>query len=186
MTYAQMKRLALQQLDEDPSDVDEYGDMLGAYINEGYQIALRRYVRPRALLMMHTNGEGVAVIEDDIEKIVEVKDEHGYEAWYTLSGDGRTLHTTAHDQTIRVLCIINKPDLVESADEPQMPSFAHSALVDYACYRFLSNGNMAKQTRAQFYYGQFMQRMSMVKPEGGGSVTSYKNLYAVTDARWTR
>lgn len=181
-----MKRLALQQLDEDPSDVDEYGDMLGAYLNEGYQIALRRYVKPRVLLMLHTDEDGVAIIEDDIEKIIDVKDEHDGFTWHTLSGSGDRLHTTAKDQTVRVLCVVNKPDMVAGSDEPQMPSFAHGALVDYACYRYLSNGNMGKQSRAQFYYQRFLELMSMVKPEGSGSVTGYKRLYTVTDPRYTR
>ena len=40
MTFAEIKQLALRQLDMDPADMDEAGDLLGVYVNEGYQTAL--------------------------------------------------------------------------------------------------------------------------------------------------
>ena len=47
MTFDQIRRMAALQLDEDPADMDEITELLTAYVNEGYQIALRDYVRPR-------------------------------------------------------------------------------------------------------------------------------------------
>lgn len=188
MTYAQIKRLALQQLDEDPSDVDEYSDMLGAYINEGYQTALRDYYRPKEIFILPTNENGDAIIEDlGIVRIVEVTEaEHRYSAWATQSGMGNVLHTAVRDGRVRMLAEVEKPDMVEPGDEPMLPSWTHGALVDYACFRFLGNGNTAKQSRAQFYLQRFLTVMQRIPPQGSGSVTAYRNLYAVTDPRWTR
>ena len=188
MTYARIKELALLQLDENPSDVDEYSDLLGVYINEGYQQALRDYYRPREIFILPTDENGVAVIEDlGIIRIAEATEhEHGYSAWATMDGTGTRLHTAVRDGQIRVLAVVEKPDLVAPGDEPVIPSWSHGALVDYACFRFLSNGNMAKQSRAQFYLQRYLTTMQRMMPQGSGSVTGYKNLYTVTDARWTR
>ena len=60
MTYAQIKQLALRQLDEDPHDMDEFGDLLGTYVNEGYQTALIDYYRPREVYTLKTDAEGNA------------------------------------------------------------------------------------------------------------------------------
>ena len=95
MTYAQIKQLALAQLDEDPADMAEFGEMLGLYVNEGYQIALLDHLRPRDTFIIRTNEDGEAVIEGlGIVKIVDVREhEHGDNAWATLSGLGDRLHT---------------------------------------------------------------------------------------------
>ena len=188
MTYAQIKQLALQQLDEDPADMAEFGEMLGMYVNEGYQTALLDHLRPKETYTLSTNEDGDANIEGlGIVRVTDVREaEHGYSAWATLSGMGDKLHTAVKDGKIKVLAIVAKKDMVLEGDVPQIPEWAHSALADYACFRFLSNGNMAKQSRAQFYYQRFATAMQRIMPQGSGSVTGYRNLYAVTDARWTR
>ena len=188
MTYAQIKQLALAQLDEDPADMAEYSDMLGIYVNEGYQMALLDHLRPRDTFVMTTNGDGEAYIEGlGIQKIVSVTEaEHGYSAWATLSEMGDKLHTAVKDGKIRVVALVTYPDLRGENEEPKLPAWAHGALADYACFRWLSNGNMAKQSRAQFYYSRYATAMQRIQPQGMGSVSGYKNLYAVTDARWMR
>ncbi|MEI3413646.1 MAG: hypothetical protein V8Q88_00480 [Christensenellales bacterium] len=76
--------------------------------------------------------------------------------------------------------------LEDGQDEPQLPEYAHAALADYICYRHLSSGNLAKQSRAQFYQTSFYQAMQRIRPEGMGSVTRFRNLYEVTDARYCK
>ena len=67
-----------------------------------------------------------------------------------------------------------------------LPAYAHAALSDYICYRHLSSGNLAKQSRAQFYQNSFYQEMNRIRPQGMGSVTRMRNLYEATDVRYRR
>lgn len=188
MTYAQIKQLALRQLDEDPHDMDEFGDLLGVYVNEGYQTAITDYARPREKFTLTTDENGDAYLDGlRIRQIVEVKEaEHGYSAWATLSALGDTLHTAVKSGKVAVVALVTRPDLTDDSDVPLLPDWAHGALADYACYRFLSNGNLAKQSRAQFYMQRFFMQMERIRPQGMGSVTGFKNLYAATDVRWAR
>lgn len=188
MTYAQIKQLALQQLDEDPADMAEHGEMLGVYINEGYQQALLDFLRPREVFTLTTDKDGEANIEGlGIERIVEVTEaEHGYSAWATLSSMGDKIHTAVRDGKVKLVALVTYPDLTSEDNEPRLPAWAHGALADYACFRWLSNGNLAKQSRAQFYFQRYMTAMQRIRPQAMGSVTGYKGLYTVTDARWVR
>ena len=81
---------------------------------------------------------------------------------------------------------VSYPDMKSGSDVPRIDETAHAALCDYACWRFLSNGNLAKQSRAQHYSQRFYAAMRMLRPQGMGSVTGYRGLYAVTDARYAR
>ena len=188
MTYAQIKQLALRQLDEDPHDMDEYSDLLGTYVNEGYQIAVDDHLRPRELFRVKTNADGDADISSlNLRYIVSVQDAvHRYQVWGTQDALGQTLHTGRKLAELDIVGIVSKPALEDENDEPQIPTWAHGALADYACWRFLSNGNPAKQAKGNVYYGRFAQQMQRIEPQAMRSVTGYKNLYAVTDARWTR
>ena len=76
--------------------------------------------------------------------------------------------------------------LENGLDEPLLPEYAQPALADYICYRHLSSGNLAKQSRAEFFRQSFYQQMRTINPQGAGSVTRMQNLYAVTDARYGR
>lgn len=188
MTYAQIKQLALKQMDEDPHDMDEHGDLLGAYINEGYQIAVDDYLRPKEMFRVRTDENGDADISGlGIRRITAVQDaEHRYSVWGTQDALGHTLHTARKLAALDIVAIVGYPEMTEDGETPRIPSWAHGALADYACWRYLSNGNLAKQSKANFYYGRFAQQMQRIDPQGMGSVTGYKNLYTVTDARWTR
>lgn len=188
MTYAQIKQHALKQLDEDPHDMHEFGDLLGVYVNEGYQTALIEHAKPRETYTLRTNKDGDADLSSlSILKIVQAQDhERHCDAFATLNAMGDTLHTAVQNGNVDVVALITYPDMVEDNEEPRLPERVHAALADYACYRFLSNGNMAKQSRAQFYLQQYMTAMSRIRPQGMGSVTGLRNLYTVTDARWTR
>ena len=62
-------------------------------------------------------------------------------------------------QTLRAVCEVAFYPLEDGQDEPQIPEYAHAALADYICYRHLSSGNLAKQSRAQFYQNSFYQAM---------------------------
>ena len=188
MTYAQIKQLALRQLDEDPHDMDEFGDLLGTYVNEGYQTALIDYYRPREVYTLKTDAEGNADLTGlKILHIAQVTDHpHGHSAWATQDSTGETLHTAVHNGEVKLTALVTYPDMTEDSEEPRIPTWAHAALADYACYRFLSNGNMAKQSRAQFYMQRYLTQMERIRPVAMGHVSGLRNLYAATDARWTR
>ena len=188
MTFAEIKQLALRQLDMDPADMDEADDLLSAYVNEGYRTALLDYARPRDVFILATDKDGNAGMDAlGIRSIIEVTDaESGMSAWATQDALGQTLHTAVRNGKVRVVALVVYPEMEEGDDTPRIPYWAHGALADYACFRFLSNGNMAKQSRAQFYYGRFMTQMERIRPQGMGSVTGLKNLYEATDIRRTR
>lgn len=188
MTYAQIKQLALRQLDEDPHDMDEFGYLLGVYVNEGYQTALMDYVRPREAFTLKTNEKGEAsLVGLNIRRITQVEEyPHGYSAWATLNSTGDTLYTAVKNGEIRLTAIVTLPDMQNDNDVPKIPEHAHTALADYACWRFLSNGNMAKQQRGQTYLNRFVQGMQQVYPMHSGSTRGYTGLYTVTDPRWVR
>ena len=99
-----------------------------------------------------------------IARVVEVRDEQGRSARFVMGGDGRTLHTGAAGQTVRVLCEIECPPMAKGLDEPMLPEYVHPALADYICYRHLSSGNLAKQSRAEFFRQSFYQQMRAMTP----------------------
>ena len=187
MTLVQIMRLALRQLDEDVADLAEYRDLFVAYANQGYQIALTQYVKPRETMALATDDQGDVSLDGlDILRVVAVRDEDGREVMCTMDADGMTMHTPRKDSTLYAVCEVRRRELEQDADEPQLPLEAHAALADYICYRHLSSGNLAKQSRAEFFRESFYQQMRTLIPQGAGSVTQLRNLYAVTDARYRR
>lgn len=187
MTLAQIYRLALRQLDEDPADIDEFKDLFAVYANQGYQIALRQYVKPKDTLTLRTDEDGIAQLDGlGIIRIISVKDENNCEVYAYMTEDGTAIRTSRRDQTLTAVCEVTRAPLEDDMDEPMLPLEAHAALADYICYKYLSTGNMAKQSRAQHYRTEFFTQMQQLRPQGSGGVTGYKNLYTVTDARWTR
>lgn len=184
MTLAEMMRLALRQLDEDPADISEFSDLFRQYANEGYSIAVRRYYKPKDTLTLRTDAEGEAYIgEQGIVQLVSLTDEYGRHIPYTLSPDGTSIKTDARDAHLTAVAEIEPDAMQDDGDTPILPEHTHMALVDYICYRYLMNGNAAKQGRASAYYGQFTRTMNEIRPQGSGSVTRFRNLYAVSDIR---
>lgn len=192
MTLAQIMTLALRQLDEDPEDISEYDDLFRVYANEGYRNAVAIYVRPRETRYARSDEHGLIMLEPDVRRVVELKErlESGRGAQNSLlvlSADGTALVTNLANRDFILLCEVTAPDMEIETDEPTMlPKEAHNALADYICYRHLSNGNMAKQRKAQHYYQAYYQAMQRIRPQGTGSVKGYRNLYAATDIRNVR
>lgn len=184
MTFDQIKRMAALQLDEDPADMAEIADLLSAYVNEGYQIALRDYVRPRERFTCQTDKMGHAPMgARRILRVVTLTDEDGRDVPFALSSDGQAMETARPDAQLSGVAEVAYPDMKAGSDVPRMDETAHMALCDYACWRYLCNGNLAKQSRAQHYQQRFYAAMRALRPQGMGSVTGYRGLYAVTDAR---
>lgn len=187
MRLAEIMRLALRQLDEDPADISEYDDLFRRYANEGYQIVMRDFYKPRVHLTLETDERGAASLEGlNVVRVIELRDRHGRDVWFDLSLDCKEVYTRVRSQEITGWAEEEIPLLTRDEDEPAFPEWAHSAMADYLCYRHLSNGNMAKQSRAQYYLNQFYQTARRLRPVGMGSVTRSKNLYAVTDVRYAR
>lgn len=184
MTLAQIMKLALCQLDEDPADIEDYKDRFMMYANDGYHILLSEYYKPVETMMVTTDDSGCASIEGmGILRVISAKDKDGREAAVRLTPDGAALETGRTDASLELTCEVEKPRLERLEDEPDLPGHAHSALVDYICFRYLSTGNLAKQSRAQAFQNSFYTAARRLKPQGRGSVTRMKNLYAVTDIR---
>lgn len=185
MRLAEIMQLALRQLDEDTADVSEYDDLFRRYANEGYQIVMRDFYKPRETVMIMTDDEGRACLDGtDIVRIISLEDGNRRPVWFSVSVDGRYVHTREKEKVLSAIAEKECGVLYDDADVPAFPEWAHSALADYICYRHLSAGNLAKQQRAQFFLQQFYQMARRIRPQGIGSVTRFKNLYTVTDARY--
>ena len=190
MTLSQIIAQALRQLGEDPQDVSEYEEAFKVYANMGYDIAVREYLKPRRGMCLDIDGNGRApVVGVIVNRVIRMTDEDGRDVAFDLAGDGRSLTVWRDDlkgKTLRALCEVSFPPMEDGEDVPQIPEFAHAALADYICYRHLSSGNLAKQSRAQFFQNCFYQEMNRIRPQGMGSVTRRRNLYEVTDVRYHR
>lgn len=187
MTLAQIMKLALRQLGEDEADIDEYAELFREYANMGYRIAVRDYLKPRETYTLYTDNDGRTSIEGmDVVRVIELRSAYGNRLQYELEPDGYTLRTPVTRADVTAVCEVMYPGLQGDMDTPRLPESAHMALVDYICYCHLSNGNMAKQSRAQFYQGRFYSAMREIPTQGGRTVTDYRNLYLASDARYTR
>lgn len=191
MTLAQIMKLALRQLDEDPADISEYDEMFRVYANHAYRIAVEDYVKPRDMRKVESDDKGYIRLDEDMRRIVELREirkdgEMGPPAQFYLTDMGRMAYVPAHDKQYACVCEIAYPDMENGNEAPRIPQELHPAIADYICYCHLLNGNLAKQSRAQQYLVKFRMAMDRVRPQGMGSVRHFENLYAVTDVRYTR
>lgn len=187
MTLAQIMRHALRQMDEDPADIDEYKDLFTVYANQGYMIALRQYVRPRETMTLRTDEEGYACLDGlDILRVIDVRDENGRSVPVRMDEDGMRMKCSLINADLTAVCEVRYAEMTRDDDEPRLPLEMHAALADYVCYRHLSSGNLAKQSRAQHFRNEFYAQMQMATPRPSGGVTGYKNLYEVTGFGYMR
>lgn len=187
MTLAGLMKLALRQLDELPEDISEYDELFRSYANMGYMIALRLFLKPREVFCVRTCEDGHADIRFlPIARVIEAKDEQGRNVWFDMAADGHAVITHVNKGTLHLLCEAEYPPLESETDEPRLPEYAHPAIADYICYRHLSSGSLAKQSRAQFFYQSFYQQMRALRPQGADSVTRMKNLYSATEAAYRK
>ena len=185
MTLANIMKLALRQLDEAAEDIAEYDELFRSYANMGYMIALRLFLKPRETFELTTDAQGRADISAlPVMRVVEMRNAQGRPVRFSLSADGRTIETKEKDAAVQALCEVEWPALEADTDEPRLPQYAHPALADYICYRHLSSGNLAKQSRAQHFRNEFYAQMQRLSPRPSGGVTGYRNFYTVTDSRW--
>lgn len=187
MTLAQIMKLALRQLDEDPEDISEYDELFRSYANVGYQIALRDYYKPRDVLTVKTDKDGAAEMPRRIICMYDLMEEKTRRRIpCELSPTGRKIFTAQPDAELVMVCEMEQAALENDTDEPNLPEHTHHALVDYICYRHLLSGNLAKQSRAQAFLQSFYQTMKQLRPQGSGTVKDIYNLYSASDIRNVR
>ena len=184
MTLAQIMRLALRQLDEDEEDISEYEDVFRVYANAGYRIAVNAFLKPRQERTLMTDETGTADFAGtDIMRVVGVR-RGGQGILFDHLPGGSAIGTACPNAELTAVCEITYPPMNELTDEPKLPEHVHAALADFICYRHLSSGSLAKQSRAQHFQQLFSLEMQRLRPDGFGSVTRFKGLYAVTDMRY--
>lgn len=185
MTLGQIMRFALLQLDEEPADIEEYADLFRMYANEAYTELLQRYMKPKETFTLHTDGNGCAWLEGyGIRHIVSARRKTDRATIpFEISDDGMMLKTGIRGGEVDLVCEVECPMLTQDSDEPKLPEYAHSALVEYICYRHLLNGNLAKQSQAQAHLNRYYQIAGTIRPQGFESVRTMRNLYAATDIR---
>ena len=190
MTLAQIYRLALRQLDEDPEDISEFKELFEAYVNEGYRIAVNDYWKPRFTFNFTTDDNGNIDIHGmHIRSLVSVKsDNYNIELHAAMSEDMNGIHVyggiAGANQPVTVIARVEMPPLKADTDVPKIPEEAHMALVDYICYRYKSSGNLAKQSQAQAYLSLFQTTLMRMPSMAEGSAIHQKNLYLSTSLGW--
>lgn len=189
MTLGQIMELALRQLDEDISDIAEFDALFRRYANEGYVTAQRRYYHPRDTIILNTDENGCALIDGmGIVRILELHNDAGFKVPYEVSPDGRKIRARLKYKELYALCEISYPVLSKPTDELLLPEEAHAVLADYICYRYLCNGNSAKQSRAQLYLMHYERAMREMSSQGAASVTQMRGLYEASSiharGRW--
>ena len=187
MTLAGIMKLAMKQLDEAVEDISEYDELFRSYANMGYMIALRLFLKPRETFRLESDGSGRADIRAlPIGRVVEVRDKQGKALAFDIEADGGAVLTGRANEAFFLLCEVEYPAMAADTDEPNMPEYAHPALADYICYRHLSSGSLAKQSRAKFFESSFYQQMRAMKPQGAGSVKRLRHLYEATGTGYVR
>lgn len=203
MTLNQIIAQALRQLDEDPEDAAEFEVNFKIYANMGYDIAQRDYYKPRSRFNIEVGNDGTASVDATLvtssgnvtktyyaTRIVELRDlGDGKEVYYEILPEKDKIYIldeSKHGKNLSMLAEYVGERLTNDDDVPGLPEFAHPALADYICYKHLSNGNLAKQSRAQYYLQSFYQTMQRLRPNGMGSVRRYKNFYEVTDVTYVQ
>lgn len=128
MTLSQLIAHALRQLDENAEDVSEYEESFKVYANMGYDIAVREYLKPRRIFYTDVDEEGNAPVPGMLAtRVVELRDEYGYDVGYDLDPDGRGLHVWRDDltgKTLRAVCEVAFYPMEDGSDEPQIPECA--------------------------------------------------------------
>lgn len=189
MTLAQIMRLALRQLDEDPADISDFRDLFIEYLNEGYEKAVRDYLRPRNTFQFVTDDDGVIDITGiPIDSIVSVvADDFGMALHASMGPDGHSIKVyggrNAANLAVTVIARIRFPRLEKDVEEPRLPVETHMALVDYICYRYKLTGNLAKQSQAQAFLARYQEALQRIRYVGQGSVVNHQNLYSATSRR---
>lgn len=183
MNVASIFKHAMIELDEDPSDICDYDEKFKMYLNMGYQIILRQHYKPRETFICHADEQSRVCLDGySVESVVQITDMDGRPVSFRACADGCGMYQVAvHDEDVNVVCQVNYPALENELDVPRIPEHVHYALVQYICYKHLSSGNLAKQSRAQYYRQSFYEAMGTLKPVGTGSVTTYSNFYSATN-----
>lgn len=185
MRLGQIIQRALIQCGEDVADLEEYRELLTGYANEGYHRILREAYRPQRRAELYAEKGGVVSIAT-LRRAVEIKDvaQGGKSIPYTYRPMEKTLQIIGAKEgdEIEVTYTHDEPDMSDGNDEPRIPEEAHGALADYATYRYLTNGNLVKQQRAQAFLRSYFEAMRSIRPFGvlDGGLKNWKNLYSAT------
>lgn len=185
MRFAQIIQRALTQAGEDAADMEEYRQELAGYVNEGYHRIIREAYRPYRRVEIEVE-EGALVSTATLRNALEIRS-------VTVNGRARNYAFRPYERALEVigarsgdeaaiLYTHDEADMTDSEEEPKLPEYVHGALADYATYRYLLNGNLNKQQRAQAYLQHFMMAMRSLKPYGelDGGVRNFRNLYRAT------
>lgn len=182
MTLAQIIMLTLQQSGEDIEDAEEYSDMLRQYINEGYHELARKYAHWYTATLYCDEDGRIDMLIDGLQNIKSIsRVEDGEPIEHTIDPDG-----SIHVQSMKAGMVVVKyqrdtEPLTKDTDIPKLPEHVHGALADYATWRMYGNGNAAKQSRGQFYYGNYYNTLSQLVPQSQrGGKMKFHGLYTCT------
>ena len=125
----------------------------------------------RALAMFQSNND-----EEDLPEFQPALDQYINEGYDRLV-EAYTDEHTDPDGDVYI-------PLTGATDEPEIPSWSHRAIADYATYMIYRNGNVTKQNRSVPYYQSFSDMLLKLREAGvkdrnkdNGGLVHFKNLY---------
>ncbi len=163
MTLLDMKKLALAQMGEDTGaeELDEYGELLKAYINEAYmQVCRHKKQKFNEETLEFTDGRApLSGLAKQATVILSVADENDSKLSFDVLAD-RVFLSGGVSGTYTVQYLYLPGTLETDSDEPDLPDQDCMLLTDFATYRTLSLGNPTRQKRAEFFLMRYLSGYS--------------------------
>lgn len=141
---------------------------MALYVNDGYmKIMLEKY---KSWVEENVAVVGGAVSWNSLTRpplSVLYIEQDGASLTHTMREDSRTIDIPdAEDGTVTIRYRYRPQKLVSDSDTPRLPEWAHTALADWATYKWLFGGNQSKQARAQAFRIAFEEKFRDLKPYG--------------------
>ena len=176
MTLLDMKKLVLAQMGEDAGqdEMDEYGELLGAYINEAY-MQICRHKKQKFAEQTLSFSEGRTALSNltwQATVILSVTDDNDANLAFDVLADMIFLSGGASGiYTVQYLYLPERLSL--DTDSPDLREQDCMLLCDFATYRALSLGNPTRQKRAEFFLMRYLSGYSDQKAKQMHLVNKY-------------
>lgn len=176
MTLIDIVKLSLSQMGEDTgtSEIDEYGMLLIAYINEAYMEICRekkqKYFREN--LDFSDFRADISSLSEDVFSILDIKSESGAKICFEIIGD--KIFLIGNEEGEFIVEYLYLPErLSEDTDEPDLTERECYLLADFATYRGLALGSPSRQKRAEFFLMRYLSGYSSLGQRRNHIVNKY-------------
>jgi len=176
MTLLDIIKLTLSQMGEDSgtSEIEEYGSLLTAYINEAYMeiCGEKKQKYHEENITFSDSRADISSLTKEAAVILGVKDENSSPVYFEIVADKIfVVGAESGDYTVEYLYLPER--LSEDTDQPDIAERECYLLADFATYRGLSLGNPSRQKRAEFFLMRYLSGYSALGPRKSRIVNKY-------------